>query len=88
MWRGWEKEEEKMEGLAQVSVDRPATSDTLSPRLTLVQQLVLSGALSAPIVPILPIEQPHTCTQMRFELYRSVHVDVYKVTAQTAQILV
>lgn len=46
--------------LAQVSLDRPGTSDTLSPRLTLVQQLVLSRSLHC--LPqhffVLPVAEP------------------------------
>lgn len=44
-WGGMGKRRRDDGRLAQVSLDRPGTSDTLSPRLTLVQQLVLSHAL-------------------------------------------
>lgn len=44
-WGGMGKRRRDDGRLAQVSLDRPGTSDTLSPRLTLVQQLVLCRAL-------------------------------------------
>lgn len=62
-WEGREKEKDGR--LAQVSVDSPGTSDTSSPRLTLVEQLVLSQALHCLPQHFRPACSTGSHTQMR-----------------------